>query len=215
MSRNKKLVTIVALVVAIIGLGIGFAAFATNLKVDSGAKVTPSASAFKVKFSGTTLNCNTKTGSGAATATGTIGTDGLSITGLAVTLTKPGDSVTCTGTITAEGDYTAYLTGITTSKLTCSAASGTFGSLGSAACSSIKATFSVGTAVATATTASSSNAATLGESLKLTKTGTTFNSHTLTVKIEYLSSGKATDEAMNITIPKTTLVYQTVKGATK
>ena len=173
MNRDSKMIAIVALVVAIVGLGIGFAAFTANLTIDSSAKVTPSASAFKVKFSGKTLDCSTSgstTGAGVATSTGTLSE--TSVSGLAVTLAKPGDSVTCKAAITAEGDYEAYLTAINTSKLTCKGKSDTLGALGTEACKSIKATYTVnagdvgvtgastvGTAVATATTASSSNAA--------------------------------------------------------
>ncbi len=214
MNRDSKLIAIVALVVAVVGLGIGFAAFTTNLTISSSAKVTPSQSAFKVKFKANTLSCATHTGSGSAASSGTIGTDGLSISGISVTLTKPGDSVTCTATITAEGDYDAYLTALTTGKLTCTGKSSTLGALGSSACSAIKATFTVGSATATATTASASNAATLGELVKITKAGNTFGTNTLKVKIEYLSSGTPTDEELTITVPTTTLKYETIKGAT-
>ena len=213
MNRDSKLIAIVALVVAIVGLGIGFAAFTTNLTIDSSAKVTPSASAFKVKFKTGTLSCTTHTGSGSATKTGTLAD--TSISGVEISLTKPGDSVTCTATITVEGDYEAYLTAINTNKLACKGAGSTLGALGSSACSAIKATFSVGSATATATTSSSSNAATLGESFKISKAGNTFGTHTFSLKVEYLSSGTPTDESLTITIPTTTLVYETVKGATR
>ena len=212
MNRDSKLIAIVALVVAVVGLGIGFAAFTTNLTISSSAKVTPSQSAFKVKFKANTLSCATHTGSGSAASSGTIGTDGLSISGISVTLTKPGDSVTCTATITAEGDYTAYLTGISTSKLTCSG-TGTLGALGTEACKSIKATFSVGAASVTSTTAETT-ATTIGNDTTLSKGGDTFGTNTFTLKVEYLSSGKPTDEALTITIPKTTLTYETVQGET-
>ncbi len=215
MDRDSKIIAIVALIVAVVGLGIGFAAFTANLTISSSAKVTPSASNFKVKFKESTLSCGSgsTTGSGSVSKTGTL--NETSISGLEVTLTKPGDSVTCTATITAEGDYEAYLTAINTNKLTCNPKAGnTFASLGNKACEGIKATFSIGTATATATTQASSNAATLGESFKISKGGNTFGTQTLTIKIEYLSSATPTDEELNITVPTTTLVYETVKGAT-
>ncbi len=210
MNRDSKIIAIVALVVAIVGLGIGFAAFTANLTIDSSAKVTPSASAFKVKFKENTLNCSSHTGSGSASKAGTLAD--TSISGVEITLTKPGDSVTCTATITAEGDYTAYLTGISTSKLTCSG-TGTLGALGTEACKSIKATFSVGAASVTSTTAETT-ATTIGNDTTLSKGGDTFGTNTFTLKVEYLSSGKPTDEALTITIPKTTLTYETVQGET-
>ena len=49
--RNNKGITIAALIVAIIGLSIGFAAFSNTLTVRSTASVTPGSENFVVKFS--------------------------------------------------------------------------------------------------------------------------------------------------------------------
>ena len=49
--RNKQGITIAALIVAIIGLSIGFAAFANTLTISSSASVTPDSSNFRVVFS--------------------------------------------------------------------------------------------------------------------------------------------------------------------
>lgn len=51
-QRQMKLLSIVALVVAIIGMTLGFAAFSTTLSISSSATVTPSSEDFKINVYG-------------------------------------------------------------------------------------------------------------------------------------------------------------------
>ena len=50
-NRKQKMLIIIALVVGIASLSIGFAAFSTTLNISSSASVTPNSDTFSVKFS--------------------------------------------------------------------------------------------------------------------------------------------------------------------
>lgn len=50
-NRTVQLVAILALVVGVVGLSIGFAAFSNTLKIQSSAEVTPSKDTLNVDFS--------------------------------------------------------------------------------------------------------------------------------------------------------------------
>ena len=49
-QRQMKLLSIVTLVVAIIGMTLGFAAFSTTLSISSSATVTPTSEDFKISL---------------------------------------------------------------------------------------------------------------------------------------------------------------------
>ena len=51
-ERQVKLLSIIALVVAITGMTLGFAAFSTTLNISSSATVTPNSSDFKINVYG-------------------------------------------------------------------------------------------------------------------------------------------------------------------
>ena len=51
-ERHVKILSIVALVVAIVGMTLGFAAFSNTLTISSGATVNPSSDEFKIKIYG-------------------------------------------------------------------------------------------------------------------------------------------------------------------
>ena len=48
--RKTKVLTIIALVIAIVTLGVGFAAFSTTLNISSSASVSPSSDNFSIGF---------------------------------------------------------------------------------------------------------------------------------------------------------------------
>ncbi len=50
-QRQTKVITIVALVVAVFGISLGFAAFSNILTISSSATVKPDALSFSVRFS--------------------------------------------------------------------------------------------------------------------------------------------------------------------
>lgn len=146
-NRQMKILSIVALVLAIAGMSLGFAAFSSTLTISSSATVTPNSEDFKVVFSGSTTDVNEKivvpTVSGGATATNAILVDN-SLTALNASFTEPGQSVSYIGYGHNVGKYTAYckqiifnnIAGEQTTKK-CVAGDGTTQKLVDAACESI------------------------------------------------------------------------------
>lgn len=115
-DRVLRMVSVVALVVAVLGVTIGFAAWSATLKI-MGVQTSVGAGqddeVFKNKIQFTNVTC---AASGSATAADT-GYGSISGTGFvwenaAVGLTKQGDSVTCTGTISNSSKYIAYFSSI-------------------------------------------------------------------------------------------------------
>ena len=118
--RRTQIITICALVVAIVTLGVGFAAFSTTLNISSSANVSPNSDDFKVQFSTTeyavdTTNSSCKIIEGMGT-NGGIGGIGCvksnSISDMAIVFTQPGQSVDFRIYIHNTGQYDAYLKSI-------------------------------------------------------------------------------------------------------
>ena len=117
--RNGKIITIVALVVAIVGMSIGFAAFSTTLNISSSASVTPNSSDFKLQFSSvfndvdSDGSCTTVAGYGYGGASGSINCmKENSISDMRVSFTEPGQYVEFRLFIHNTGEYDAYLKSI-------------------------------------------------------------------------------------------------------
>lgn len=119
-DRSSKVVAIAALIVAVVGLGIGFAAFSSTLTINSSATVNPT-NTFKVQFSkessaltkGTVSGVVAGEGAVAADATISDADDYLIADGLAATFTAPGQTVSYTFYARNTGEYIAYLRSIT------------------------------------------------------------------------------------------------------
>lgn len=116
-DRTFKVVAVIALLVAVIGLTIGYAAYTETLTIDGSAKVTPATWDVKFKNLGTTE----KTGD--ATSTDPTLTD-TTISGFVATLTMPGDSVKYKFDIANDGTIDAKLTTFTMGTLSCAPSSG-------------------------------------------------------------------------------------------
>lgn len=117
--RQIKILSIVALVVAIMGMSLGFAAFSTTLNISSSASVTPSSNDFKVVFSssesyvaqgGEYMFVAGTNSNGATSMTASIG--GTNLYDVDVSFTAPNQSVTYSFYIHNVGEYDAYLTEI-------------------------------------------------------------------------------------------------------
>lgn len=113
-QRNIKILSIVALVLAIAGLTLGFAAFSATLNISSSASVSPNSDAFKVRFAG--LNGDNKviitnySGIGGTAEPAIISSDGLSIVGINVPLSEIGDAAVFSAYIENTGEYDAHIT---------------------------------------------------------------------------------------------------------
>lgn len=119
-QRKQKLIVIVALVIAIVGMSLGFAAFSSTLSISSSASVTPSSSDFKVSFSSlsnsvdtSSSNCKVVSSMGNNGGIGAIGCmKSDTISDMAIVFTEPGQSVDFRIYIHNTGKYDAYLRGI-------------------------------------------------------------------------------------------------------
>lgn len=109
-SRNGKILSIVALVVAILGMSLGFAAFSATLNISSSASVTPNSEDFKIRFVG--INGDNQVpsvNSSGDAVTGFISDDGLSISGIKVPMSKPGDGAEYEVFVENQGQYDAQI----------------------------------------------------------------------------------------------------------
>lgn len=160
-NRRVKILSIIALVLAIVGMSLGFAAFSATLNISSSASVSPSSDSFKVVLSDSAISVDDVGSvsfiSGEAT-NGAFASDALIDETVAYDLgasfTKTNQTVTYTFYIHNIGEYDAYLTGITFvaldngsyKKCSSSTTDSTKAteSLVQSACSGIKITISIG-----------------------------------------------------------------------
>lgn len=111
MKKNEKiiqLVMVIALVVSITGISVGFAAMSTTLSVSGVTEMAPAS--WKIKFEN--LSNPTLTGS-ATVVTAPVITGDTHIGDYSVRLTRPGDSVTYTFDVTNSGSIDAELSSFT------------------------------------------------------------------------------------------------------
>ena len=119
-ERSSKVIAIVALLVGVVGLSLGFAAFSNSLTISSSAKVEPTGETFDVDFSSSSSETLTDAVQGVSTPSTVVATDATinntgnpTISGLGATFTEPGQSVTYTFYARNTGEYKAYLNSIT------------------------------------------------------------------------------------------------------
>lgn len=117
-ERGAKVIAIVALLIAVVGLTVGYAAYSSTLTINGTATVDPAS--WKVNFGykdGTTSLTGTKTGHATETTAPTLAD--TTISGFDVTLKAPGDSVTYNFLIKNSGTLNAELASFTMGTLTC------------------------------------------------------------------------------------------------
>ena len=226
-NRSSKVVAIAALLVAVVGLSIGFAAFSNTLKISSGATVTPDSDTFKVRFSSTegTTTGGTVTGkaltgegyvAGATADDATINNDATEgdnvvvpkISGLNAQFTHPGQTVEYDFFVRNDGEYIAYLKSITFGSKACAAvtegvdaADQADSAKVAAACNDITLTVKVGETAYTAT-----NAAVTGQQIG------TAAAVPVKVTIDYAKSDASpVDGPFTVTFGDVVLVYSSVQ----
>lgn len=117
-QRQVKILSIVALVIAIVGMSLGFAAFSTTLNISSSASVSPNSDDFKVVFSdsATSILSEGETITLKGTNGGDKAEDGIlsssKVSGLKGNFTNKGDMVDYWFYVHNVGEYDAYLKGI-------------------------------------------------------------------------------------------------------
>ena len=174
-DNGGKIIAVIALVLAVVGLSIGFAALQTKLEINGTAEVT-GGKTWDVKFVDSSLKVD-KVGSAQSTDPTVSAT---TIKDYKVTLAKPGDKVSYYFQVTNAGSFDAKLDSITIGTPTCSTA---------AFCSNLKYTF----AYTTASGGAAGTAPAAGDTLAVNET------KWLVLSVEYLASADSS------TLPSTTV----------
>lgn len=205
-QRQIKILSIVALVLAISAMTLGFAAFSTTLNISSSASVTPNSADFAVKFSTSQTSLvdgdvSPNLSDDGVSATKAKITNGAtpSLSNLSATFSKPGQYVVYQLYIKNEGAYTAYLNNINfLGEKTCIAAEETTESLVQSACDSMT--------IKVYSYADEYTETTKIENRPLEKGKA---SH-FVIRLAYESDGTPVDGSFKISFPSISLVYSTV-----
>lgn len=167
MERNRtgQVIAILALVVGVVSLSIGFASFSSVLNIQASANVKPDSSTMNVDFSSAVDKVEvaeivpTTTPDSLETTKATIdNSSDPTISNLSATFTEPGQSVTYEFYAFNAGELNAYLKSIVYGNVTgknatkvCTAASGTTDALVQKACEKISIKVKVGNELETST----------------------------------------------------------------
>lgn len=227
-ERGTKVIAVVALVVAAIGVSLGFAAFSNDLTITPTAEVKP-LNTLRVLFSSSNT-AQEEIGSNidikylpagenvtypAFTATTPVISNAVisapTLSNLKATFVRPGESIAYTLYIHNDSSYDAQLTAMAFGNKSCTAKSGTTQSIVDAACDEIDISVTVGggtdepTAV-TKTQNTSSSATVSGHILE----AGAYETVTVTLSYEDLSSGAGNTEVngdFDVTFGNVTLTY--------
>lgn len=107
-DKNFKVIMTVAVVAIIAVIGIGFAAFSTELKING--KGTVKASSWKIRFDN--ISAASITGTATEVTPPTLSTNDTHIENYNVTFTTPGDSISYTFDVKNEGTFDAKISSI-------------------------------------------------------------------------------------------------------
>ena len=226
-DRSARVVAIVALLVGVVGLSIGFAAMNATLTIQSEAAVTPDENDFTVQFStaqstitGTTVS---GTGTGNATAdaaTISNGTKSSTLSGIKANFTDVGQTVTYTFYAVNGGKYEAFLNSIDFANATggnsfkvCTPGTGTTATTVNAtspavgACDGISLKISVGSLTDVTPTTTGINSI---SSHSLAPLGESGNGEQITVTITYAANAERADGDFTVDFGDITLTYGAV-----
>ena len=208
-NRTYRMLSVIALVLGVVGVTLGYAAFSNTLTINSAAEVHPDSSNFNVDFSSSnsgvvtnaitpTLTPNNVTGFTATNAT-IDNTSDPTVSNIKATFTEPGQKATYTFYAYNAGLYIAYLNSIEFSgSKTCTATGTTTQALVNNACSGITLTATVGSESATTSTVSSIS----GHSLAIN------GADEVTVEIEYATGSAIADGDFEVSFPSIILTYE-------
>lgn len=203
-EKTSKVIAVAALIVAVIGLGIGFAAFNASLTIDAGATVeVQDTFSSNVKFVDSSLSCTPKADTTASVDTSTAAIADHAVSGIDVTLKTPGDAVTCTVDVKNASAFTAYLEEIkTASAISCPAVTNAQGVEEACATITLDVTSGDTTVQATSTAAAQSTAIT-GNTIAKDATST------VSFTITYAGPAVAS-ETFTVSVPQISVKYSTV-----
>lgn len=186
-ERGFRIIAVIALMVAVVGLTVGYAAYSSTLKITGAASVDPSS--WNVKFAYKTGSSLVAAVTGKATMETEATLSDTQVSGFKATLKAPGDSITYNFVVTNTGSLDAVLSTFTMGNISC--------------------------APATGSTAKTDEATAICNELSYTLTGVNANetlaagdSKDLTLKLEWASTGTAVaSDDIAITVGETTLIY--------
>lgn len=210
-NRNAQVIAIVALVVAVLGLSVGFASFSNVLNIQASANVKPDSSTLNVDFSSSIDSVTVAEITPTATPNSIVTTNATidnsadpTISNLSATFTEPGQSVVYKFYAYNAGELNAYLKSIVYANVAssnatkvCTAKEGTTDALVQKACENILVKVKVGNELETAT----GKASITGHSLAK-KTG-----EMITVTLEYAAGAERTDGDFSVAFGNITLNY--------
>lgn len=210
-NRNAQVIAIVALVVAVLGLSVGFASFSNVLNIQASANVKPDSSTLNVDFSSSSDSVTVAEITPTATPNSIVTTNATidnsadpTISNLNATFTEPGQSVVYKFYAYNAGELNAYLKSIVYANVAssnatkvCTAKEGTTDALVQKACENILVKVKVGNELETAT----GKASITGHSLAK-KTG-----EMITVTLEYAAGAERTDGDFSVAFGNITLNY--------
>ena len=214
-NNGYRTVAIIALVLGVIGVSLGYVAFSSTLTITTTAEVVPDASKFNVDFSSSAATTfeeqditPTLSQSNDANFTATDAeidnTSDPTLTNLHAHYTEPGQTVTYDVYAYNRGEYVAYLNSITfdstTNAKACTPRTGTDATMVAAACDDITLTVTVGSTGPTTTTVDPISNHSLGIGA----------SELVTVVIEYASGAAIADGGFDVTFPDIVLTYDSV-----
>ena len=218
-DKKARIMAIVGLLLGVVGLSLGFAAFSNTLTIKSSAEVVVDDSVFNVDFSSSsssvvddditpTLNPTGVTGFTASNAVIDNDNGDAVIKNLHAVFTAPGQEVTYSFYTKNAGELKAYLKSVTFSNVSgesstkiCTAKSGTTQSLVNTACTGITLTVTVGSEAFTGTTLRSAFANATAHDLNKDA------SETVEVRIAYETGSAQADGGFDVSFGDVTLLY--------
>ncbi len=222
-DRRARVIAIAALMLGVVGLSIGFAAFSNTLTIKSSAEVSPDEDIFNIDFSKSSGTIDddpivpvlNPTGVNGFTASNAIIDNDhgdATIKNLHAVFTEPGQEVTYNLYTKNAGELKAYLKSVTFSNVSgesttkvCTPKTGTTASLVNSACTGITLTVTVGSEDFTATTLRSAFATATAHDLN--KDG----SEAVTVRIAYETGSTMTDGGFDVAFGDVTLLYSSAE----
>lgn len=150
-NRRHKIFIIFALVLSIISVSVGFAAFSATLNISSTASVSPNSDSFSVALSSSSTIYATEEvdvaykSDGVTTSKATIvnGTGVVSVSNIRVGFTTPGQTALYALALTNNGEYRAYLNSVVFEPKTCNYNDDINSELAQAACEAIDVTLAI------------------------------------------------------------------------
>ena len=213
-NRSGQFIALLALIVAIVGVSVGFAAFSSALSIQSSANVTPDQNTLNVDFSSSATAVVTNDIKPTTTPTTVVATDATIdnsadpvIRNLSATFKEPGQKAVYTFYAYNAGELEAFLKSIVyenvsskNSNKVCTAGEGTTDALVQKACEGISLKVKVGTEAETSSGIASISNHSLGKA----------KSEEITVTLEYASDATRADGDFTVSFGDVTLNYSSV-----